>query len=287
LGPEELHLRSSFLKLTQDSYGAALQEVDFSGANEQARQDINAWVEEQTQQKIKELIKPGVLSKNMRLVLTNAIYFKAAWASQFSPRATKPGDFKVAPNNRIADVPMMHKLFTGNVKYHDGDDMQILGLPYVKNELTMFVLLPKTVNGLAVMEKALADQPGHLADLLARAQPGRVDVTLPKFKVTASFRLDEQLQALGMETAFKFGKADFSGIATREPLFIGAVVHKAFVDVNEEGTEAAAATAVGAAGGGKQKEPPVFRADHPFLFLIVDNYSGSILFIGRLTNPKG
>jgi serpin B len=154
--------------------------------------------------------------------------------------------------------------------------------------MSMYFVLPREVDGLAGLEKALADKPGHLADLLGKAEAGRVKVTLPKFKITSTFQLDKQLKALGMKTAFVLHKADFTGIATREPLFISAVIHKAFVDVNEEGTEAAAATAVvGKGGAAKQAPPPEFRADHPFLFLIVDNSSGSTLFMGRLANPKG
>ncbi len=275
----------SFLKLTQEHYGAGLKEVDFAKATEQARQTINDWVTEETKQKIKELIKPRQLTNSTRLVLTNAIYFKAAWAEPFHAKATIPAEFKVTSTKAIADVPLMRR--TSQTSYYDGDSVQVLALPYLKNELSMIVLLPKQVDGLAELEKSLTASPAYLANLLAKTSSTRVAVTLPKFKMTSAFQLRKELIDLGMPTAFQTGKADFSGIATREPLALGFVIHQAFVDVDEAGTEAAAATAVGSfSGAAKSLPPPEFRADHPFLFLIQENQSGSILFMGRLMNPK-
>jgi serpin B len=285
-GQKDYTFDPNFIKLTEGTYGAGLKEVNFKEATEQARQTINGWVEEQTKNKIKELLKPGILKSDTRFVLTNAIYFKASWNVPFEKQATRPGPFKLAGDKSIEDVPLMQKVMA--VRYLAKDGIQVAAIPYVRQELSMVVLLPTEVDGLPGLEKSLA-VPGYLADLLDQIKGNRVKVTLPKFKVTAEFHLKEALQALGMKTAFVMGKADFTGITTREPLAISAVIHKAFVDVNEAGTEAAAATAV--AGGGRGKNapppPPEFRADHPFVYLIMDNNSGSILFMGRLLNPKG
>jgi serpin B len=283
-GQKDYTFDPNFIKLTVDNYGAGLKEVDFATDTELARQTINAWVEEQTKDKIKELIKPGFLTDASRLVLTNAIYFKASWDEPFLKEATQTGSFKLPGDKTIADVSFMQKNFS--VKYLAGDNFQAIALPYVKNELSMVVLLPKEVDGLAGLEKSLT-VPGYVNDVLAKMQRSQVKVVLPKFKVTSEFDLSEQLQGLGMKTAFT-KKANFSGITSREPLQISKVIHKAFVDVHEAGTEAAAATAVVMIFGGapRPQEPPAFRADHPFVYLIIDNNSGSILFMGRLLNPK-
>jgi serine protease inhibitor len=276
----------NFVKLLQDNYSAGLKEVDFAKAPEQSRQTINGWVEEQTNQKIKELLTPGKVVPSTRLVLTNAIYFKAAWAQRFavSSKAPKLGEFKLSATKSVADVPMMSGTFLNGIKTGEAEGVQVVALPYVKNELSMFILLPNEIDGLPALEKKLAERPALLSNLLSRAEPGRAKLTMPKFKVTSEFELSKKLIAMGMKSAF--GTPGFSGITTREPIAISFVVHKAFVDVNEEGTEAAAATAVGGKGGGKAPVVPEIRVDHPFLYLIVDNNSGSILFMGRLSNPK-
>jgi serpin B len=266
-----------FLKLTQGAYGAGLREVDFKNATEASRLSINDWVEGQTKGKIKELLKPGILKDTTRLVLTNAIYFKAAWMRQFAEKATKNEEF-LSAGDKKSQVPMMH----GNVRtnYAKFGDLQVLDLPYEEFELSMLVLLPGKGN-LAEFEKSLT--PANLAKWQAKLSDHMVDVKLPKFKVTSEFRLDEALKALGMRLAFDKDRADFSGMTTRDRLFVGAVVHKAFVDVNEKGTEAAAATAVGME---RTSAPPpaTFHADHPFVFLIRDNRTGSVLFLGRVSS---
>jgi serpin B len=271
-----------FLKLTKDRYGAGLNEVDFVNATEQARQTINAWVAKETQDKIKEMIQEGVLDQITRLVLTNAIYFKGDWASPFSKHATTDLPFFLNANRKV-QAPMMRQ--GGKFKYLDGEDFQALEMPYVGKELSMVVLLPKKVNGLADFEKTLtADK---LSDWLAQTHQLEVYVTLPKFKLTAEFKLEDELSEMGMPLAFS-EEADFSGMDGKKELFLGNVIHKAFVEVNEEGTEAAAATAVVVAKSddGPERQLPVFRADHPFVFLIRDTRTESILFLGRVVNPK-
>jgi serine protease inhibitor len=270
-----------FLELTEKVYGGAFREVDFSTpeAREAARRTINAWVAKETQDKIKELIKREVLDRWTTLVLTNAIYFKGNWASQFKKGQTKDSPFTVAPDKKV-DVPMMYQ--KGDFKYVETESFQALELPYVGDELSMVILLPHKMEGLADLEKSLTSD--NLNKCLTGLRKQEVSVYLPKFKMTSEFRLEEVLESMGMPDAFS-SRADFSGMTGRKDLDISKVIHKAFVEVNEEGTEAAAATAVVMVRGGPRK-PRVFRADHPFIFLIRDNPSGSILFLGRVANPE-
>jgi serpin B len=282
-GQKGYDFQADFLKLTQKDYGAGLQEVNFAGAPDAARKTINAWVEEQTKDKIKELLQPGIITGNTRLVLTNAIYFKASWFRPFRKEATAPGKFRL-PDGTSVDVPMMHQ--TESAGYLKGDTFALLDLPYERGDLSMIVLLPKEVGGLPALEKELTAE--KLGTWLAKRQPAEVRLTLPKFKMTSEFLLNGALAKLGMKKAFDPKQADFSGMTTRDQLFISAVVHKAFVDVHEAGTEAAAATAVvmekkDAAGG--VPEPIPFTADHPFIFLVRDNRTGSVLFMGRVARP--
>ncbi len=270
-----------FLDLTRENYGAGLNEVDFAGATEAARQGINKWAEDETRGKIKDLIPPGVLNALTRLVLTNAIYFKGNWASQFKKGDTQNAPFTLLDGKKV-NVPMMQQ--TRKYPYLKTDTFQALELPYVGEELSMVVLLPRKVDGLADFEKSLTHK--GLTEWVEALRKEEVAVYLPKFKMTSSFSLSEVLQSLGMPDAFSLGLADFSGMTGNKDLFISAVIHKAFVDVNEEGTEAAAATAGVMALERVPAPPPVFRADHPFLFLIRDRRTGSILFMGRVVNPQ-
>jgi len=274
-----------YLALLDRSFGAGLKEVDFAADTEGSRQTINAWVEKETRDRIKDLIPPGLLQPLTRLVLVNAIYFKGTWAIPFKKDATADGDFFVAAGQKV-QAPLMNR--TGYFGYYDGGQWKALEMPYKGNELAMVILLPAQVDGLPQMEKDLAAGK-VLGDLAANLKTRQVRVTVPRFKTTASILLRKTLAAMGMPLAFQAGKADFSGMnGGKESLWIAEVVHKAFVDVNEEGTEAAAATAIVmmAGEGMSMDEPPVFRADHPFLFLIRDKKSGCILFMGRLANPK-
>jgi serpin B len=282
-GQQGYHFLPAFETLLERSYGAAFEDIDFQGASEEARRTINAWVAKQTRDKIQELIAPGVLDSSTRLVLTNAIYFKGTWSSPFRAEQTQEGDFH-ASGGRILGMPLMHQ--TGRFGYAEDPNVQALELPYVGGDLAMVVLLPRQKDGLADLEKTLS--AGSLADRLDRLQTTQVAVTLPRFKLTAEFELKPALAALGMTLPFS-DRADFSGMnGGSEPLQISAVIHKAFVDVNESGTEAAAATAVGirAMSVLVPQTPVEFRADHPFLFLIRDRRTGSLLFLGCLTQPS-
>jgi serpin B len=275
-GQKGFPFKDDFLKLVNDDYDGGLNDVDFKGATEDARQTINAWVEKQTQDKIKELLLRGVLSVDTRLVLTNAIYFKGDWASQFKKDRTFDSAFHITAD-KSATVPMMNQ--EGEFRYSYSPEMQALELPYAGKGLSMVVLLPQKVDGLADLENNLSAEKLDLwLGRLAKVRD--LEVSLPKFKATSQFSLKAQLSGMGMPTAFSNG-ADFSRMADAH-LFISAVIHKAYIDVNEEGTEAAAATAVVVDG---DSAPPRFWADHPFLFLIRDNRSGSVLFMGRVTDP--
>lgn len=268
-----------YLDLIERNYGGTLYHVDFKKALEVTREKINTWVEQKTNDKIKDLIKSGILDARTRLVLTNAIYFKGKWASQFKKSQTRQGPFRLAPGKSV-DVSMMNQ--KQKFRYMENDCLQILEMPYADNDLSIIVLLPKEVHGLVQLESALGIK--NLNSWMGRLREVEIFVTLPKFKVTSQFRLDKTLASMGMPDAFD-RTADFSGMDGTKMLFISAVIHKAFVDVNEEGTEAAAATAVAIGLTSVSVSPPVFRADHPFLFLIRHNPSGSILFFGRVVDP--
>jgi serpin B len=285
-------LLPEFIKMNKDNYDADLNHVDFINAIEASLQTINIWVEQRTENKIRGLLQPGSLHLDTRLVLTNAIYFKGDWEERFKKEDTKDEDFRLFATRAIK-TPMMH--ITRGFNYFDGASFQALEIPYKKKELSMIVLLPKAMEGLSAFEQSLT--PAKMQQLLGQLWPvGTVIVTMPRFKMEAQFRLKDTLIAMGMKAAFDMKMADFSGVASREAmqrdgnLSISAVIHKAYVDVNEEGTEAAAATAVTVIALAAPPTPPthpiIFRADHPFMFLIRDNRSGSILFIGRVTNPS-
>ena len=258
--------------------------VDFKNNPEAARQEINAWVEKQTAEKIKNLLGPGSVNGNTRLVLTNAIYFLGNWTSRFNSGWTSDQDFSVSAREKVR-APLMHQVHS--YRYWASDSLQVLELPYKGDDLSMLVFLPRQTDGLAAVENSLS--AAGIGKARAKLRPENVDAYLPKFKLHTAYELNDSLNALGMKQAFVAGKADFAGIDGGTGYFsISQVFHKAFVNVNERGTEAAAATSVHVLGAAAlPPHPVVFRADHPFLFLICDNHSGSILFLGRMMNPKG
>ncbi len=244
---------------------------------------INQWVEKKTQDKIKDLLQPGALRSDTRLVLTNAIYFKGNWETQFDKAQTKNEVFFLSPS-QTTTTPLMHR--EGSFSYFNGGTFQALEIPYKSKELSIIIFLPKDRGGLSEMEQSLT--ASNLQQWLHQLGPvPKVIVTLPKFKSTQQFELGSTLRAMGMPAAFG-GSADFSGMTGKRDFAISEVIHKAYIDVNEEGTEAAAATSVtmrAMAMRPVEQAPPVFRADHPFVFLIRDNRSDSILFMGRMANP--
>jgi serpin B len=270
-----------FLDLTEYYFGAGLNQVDFVNETEQSRRKINNWVEEKTNNKIINLIPQGGVNTDTVMVLTNAIYFKGQWQKKFSWWRTKKADFALSAEKKVR-VPMMH--LKEDFKYYEDENLQALELPYKSNEISMLVLLPKEIEGLSQIENSLTAE--SLDALLPKMRRCKVDVYLPRFKIVCgSFSLNKSLADLGMPDAFDPAKADFSGINGTGGLLISNVFHQAFIEVNEKGTEAATATAVVMAKAVILYIE--FRADHPFIFIIKDNQSGSILFMGRLSNPSG
>lgn len=268
-----------FLELIKKNYGATITPLNYKIDHEAARITINKWVEQKTNDKIKELIKRGILDPLVRLVLTNAIYFKGNWADRFDKNLTEDAMFHLLPGKSIK-IPMMNQ--KQKFGYAEHENLQILELPYVGEELSMLVLLPKKIDGLTELENKLtADNLKKWTRYLGERE---VRVFLPKFEMTSSFRLDKTLASMGMPDAFSMN-ADFSGMDETKKLNISAVIHKAFIAVDEQGTEAAAATGVAIGVKSLPRPAPVFRADHPFMFLIRENISNSILFFGRVIDP--
>ncbi len=283
---QDYRVLDTYLSLAKERYATVITPLDYQHAAEAARQQINLWVQDKTEQKIKDLLQPGILTESTRLVLINAIYFNGRWLYEFDPRQTLPSPFLV-PSQKTILVPTMAQMVTA--PYGESDTLQILSLPYVRGGLSMHILLPKNkTDGLPALEEGLSVDT--LTSWTGRLRPRRVYVMLPKFTMTRQFLLNEVFQNMGMSDVFRFPVADLSGLTGTRDLFLGAVIHKAFVEVDEKGTEAAAATAATVTtGSAMSMEPPepavVFRADHPFLFLIQDNATSSILFLGRLTDP--
>ncbi|MBN1268472.1 MAG: serpin family protein [Kiritimatiellae bacterium] len=269
----------AYVNLLKEHYRVIVTPVDYVRAAETARQMINAWVEEKTKNRIKDLIPAGALNALTRLVLVNAIYFKGDWAEQFDEALTQDAPFRLSAGERV-NAPLMNR--KGDYHYAETDLAQVLELPYVGNDLSMIVLLPRDPDGLPALEAALKAK--DLGAWIAGLRKREVVVFLPKFKMTSQFNLAKTLAAMGMPGAFG-GGADFSGMDGTRELFISEVIHKAFVEVNEEGTEAAAATAVVMRMTAVAQPPPTFRADHPFVFLIRERATNAILFMGRVANP--
>jgi serpin B len=282
-GQQGLQFLSQFLNTLQTDYGGGLNQVDFKDQAEAVRQTINTWVAQHTNDKIQNLFPPGSIDSATQFVLANAIYFKGNWATAFNAASTYDANFSLASGTN-EQVPTMHSNNT-DYAYMQSDGLQVLQLPYAGGRLAMDVLLP-TATGAAGL--SVSQLPTDLNGWLAGLTTQPVDVSLPKFTLTTQFDLGKTLQQLGMTSAFSNG-ADFSGITDSAPLKISDVVHKAYIGVDETGTEAAGATGVvgiEATIVGAQPPPPViFNADHPFLFMIRDTQSGSVLFMGQEADP--
>lgn len=269
---------TDYLDLIARNYGAGLQLLDFQTRPEPSRGAINDWVASTTEDRIQDLLPPDSIDSDTRLVLTNAIYFNAAWASEFDKKETRDGRFTTASGS-VVTVPMMHK--EEQLRYGAGEGYVTVELPYEGNELSMIAVLPDDMEGFEATMHGTT-----LGEIVAEGEPALVGLTMPRFEFTSNFTLAPQLVALGMVDAFT-PQADFSRISS-EPLMVSQVYHKAFVSVNEEETEAAAATAVvmGDTSAGPPGEVIRVTLDRPFLFLIVDRSTGTILFIGRVANPS-
>lgn len=278
---QDYPILESYISIVEQYYGGKASNLDFVGKTEESRQTINSFIEEQTNGRIKDLIPQGYLDPMTRLVLTNAIYFKGMWKWEFDKSETREEEFKVTPTH-VARVPMMcMKPENATFKYADLEELQILELPYKGEEISMLILLPK--GSLESIESSLTAE--KLNEWRSRMQETKLDeIYLPKFKIDAKYFLKNTLSRMGMPTIFTPGEADLSGMSGSRELFVGFVIHQAYVEVNEEGTEAAAATAVGVELTAIMPKT-VFRADHPFLFIIQQKDTGNILFLGRVVNP--
>ncbi len=277
-----------YFNLIDKYYGGKVTNLDFIREPEPSRLTINNWVEERTNKRIKDLIPSGVINGLTRLILTNAIYFKGKWFKQFDPKLTKEEDFKVTPE-RSAKVQMMHLAKIEELGYFENDQIQILELPYKGRDLSMLILLPKS-GDLKTLEESLTTE--KLSEWRKGLHEREVKVYIPKFKFETEYFMAKDLAEMGMPTAFTLGidfgeEADFSGMTGNKRLNIDQVIHQAFVEVNEEGTEAAAATAVIMQECVSiPEEPKIFKADHPFIFIIEQKKTGNILFLGRVNEPS-
>ena len=256
--------------------------VDFRLAPERARATINGWVERQTRDRIKDVIPEGGVTPDTRLVLTNAIYFSGRWRESFSAAATERQPFALDSGATVPSVPLMRQV--GEFRYFDAGEFQVLSLPYQGDAQSMVVVLPRRADGLPALEKSLT--AGRMGEWIGRLTHHRVEVRLPRFTITARRELARPLSELGMPLPFR-GRADFSGITTAERLQLSQVFHKAYVAVDEKGTEAAAATA-GVMVPTSRSALPIaeFRADRPFFFAIVDHRREVVLFTGRVVDPR-
>jgi len=286
-GDGSYEFQKPFLALTRDAFGAPLEPLEFKKGADGARARINGWVEDQTQKRIRNLIPPNGVDRDTRLVLVNAIYFLGDWNDPFEKNATSPAPFHVSKTEKH-DVPTMRK--AEQFRFVAQDGMKAVELPYKNGSMSMLLVLPDAVDGLDALEASLDAK--KLDAIVGALRTQLVAVALPKFEVNPaeSLSLGAALVELGMPLAFDRDKADFTGIANpaipADRLFIDRVFHKAFVKVDEKGTEAAAATAVVMPrAGGPPPKPVEFTADHPFLFFIRDHRTGLVLFMGRVRDP--
>ncbi|WP_165072545.1 serpin family protein [Paludisphaera rhizosphaerae] len=279
---ESTEILPEFIARLERSYHAAPHRVDFAHSADAARETINRWVADQTRDRIRDLLKPDNVRPGTTFVLTSAIYFKGFWTFPFDAKATTDDQFRT--DGGLVPIKLMNQT-ASRLPYFENDALKAVTLPYKDGSLVMVVVLPRKEDGLADVEASL-----NASDLQAwstNMRPTRVKLSLPKFQSTAEFDLKNTLSSLGMPDAFDPAKADFSGITGKRDTAIAAVVHKAFIEVEEKGTEAAAATAVVGVRSSAMlpQKDVIFRADHPFLYLIRDTQSGAILFMGRLSRP--
>lgn len=283
--------RTAYLSLVKQNFGGAFEPIDFVADPAAATQRINKWVADQTRERIRDLIPGGALDKTTRLVLANALYLKAPWASEFSENATKPEPFFVRGAAPV-DVPMMRKT-DKHFGYARHEGFTVVSLPYVGDDLQFLILLPEEINGLRALESKLT---AEMLTQCAKLQRRDVDLHLPKFKLEPpTITLAERFEALGMKSAFDKpqGSANFDKMAPRKPddyLYISQIFHKTFIAVDEKGTEAAAATAVAMMAGTALRSPPPppieVKVDRPFVYAIQHVPSGVCLFLGRVTDPR-
>jgi serpin B len=279
-GQQGVGFEKEFLELNKKYYGAGIRQVNFKENYKEIRKQINKWVEEKTNEKIKDLIKPNVLDRMTRMVLVNAIYFNGKWENPFKEEDTFKDKFYIYSKCETQTEFMYQEL---SLKYHEDDIAQVVEIPYSGKSLSMMVILPKERYGMEKLENYLdAELYENYNKSLSKY---KVKLTFPKFEIKDEYELNDPLKDMGMKSAFGEG-ADFSGMTGSKDLFINNVVHKTYVKVNEEGTEAAAATGVVMRKTSAIMEVKEFKANHPFIFVIKDNKNDTILFMGRIMNPE-
>ncbi len=279
-GQKGSSFETPFLDNLAINYGSGLNVVDFIGETEKSRVAINRWVEEQTEKRITDLLPKAIISPDTRMVLVNAVYFDAAWASPFPPGSTKPGPFTKLDGSTV-DVTMMNAV--SEHPYAKTDGYEAVEMPYDGDALSMLVIAP-TKGTFAKFEAALTG--GKVLDILASLEKKELNLFFPKLKCEGAFKLKDPLKALGMQKAFDPSGADFSGMSTTERLSVQDVVHKTFVEIDERGTIAAAATGLVNVAASAPPPPPEMRVDRPFIAAIIDRPTKTLLFLGRILEPK-
>lgn len=273
-----------YFDVVKNYYGGKVSNLDFTANTEKSRLTINDWVAEQTNNKIPKLLENGAIDEDTRLVLTNAVYFKGMWVKAFNEDETEEADFNKSDRETVK-VDMMQRVDDeSEFKYAEAEDVQILEMDYKGDDLSMLVLLPSSESNINTLENILTTE--KLSEWKDQLEEQRVDVYMPKFKFETKYNMLGTLSAMGMPTAFS-KDADFSGMTGEKELYVDKVIHQAVIEVNEEGTEAAAATGVVVEMKFSEDDTsiPKFRADHPFIFVIQQKDTGNILFIGRVTDP--
>ncbi len=293
---KDFPLLENYTQIVEKYYGAKTSNLDFIKENEKSRQEINSFIEKETNNKIKSLIPKGSLSSNTKLVLTNAIYFKGTWEWEFDKSDTREEDFKISPYNTIKTSMMYMKPEKALFNYADLEKLQILEIPYKGEKISMLILLPRQGEDydLESGEKILSNytlkdielSSSKLNEYKSEMKETKLDaIYLPKFEFDTKYFMVDILESLGMPSAFDSNVADFSGMTGRKDLFIGSVIHQAYIKVDEQGSEAAAATVVKMTDSAITPRN-IFRADHPFIFIIQERETGNILFLARVNNPN-
>jgi serpin B len=276
-------LLEPFTRTLGEFYDSQVTPQDYKNGAEAARNTINRWAEERTNGRIRDLLASGTVGADTRMVLVNALYFRASWLSAFSKGATEEAEF-YADSGDVSTAQMMKN--AGVYAYMENESFQAVKIPYSRGAFSMTLILPRERDGIGAVEENL----GSVLDAVSAGGFGRgaVELYVPRFKVESEFGLNEAVASLGAGRAFIPGAADFSMMNGRDDLFISAAVHRAFIEVDEDGTEAAASTAVAVSRTSamlNESEPVIFRADHPFIFTVQDEVSGAVIFIGRVARP--
>jgi serpin B len=282
---KDFKFQESYFDVVKSNYASELKNVDFrnNADREATRNEINTWVEKNTNDKIRNILSQRDLNALTRLVLVNAIYFYGDWANPFEKESTKPKPFSLVDGTETM-VPFMNQ--QGRYNYYEDSKIQVIEIPYKESKASMVIFLPKIKDGISEFAKSLDDK--YYQEIIGSLLSTDVRVSLPKFKMDLQLELSNTLSQMGMPIAFSQDGADFSGMTGSRDLYISKVIHQAFINVDEKGTEAAAATVVTMSlmMAPQHVEPKYFNADHPFVFLIKDNTTGSILFMGKIIKPK-